>query len=56
MVFHWTLSDSKSSQVSRTRLSILTVFNNADNGQNTVKNSSESFFTVALADGFLLES
>ena len=29
MVFHWRLSDSKSPQVSRTLLSILTVFNNA---------------------------
>ena len=29
MVFHWRLSDSKSPQVSRTRLSILAVFNNA---------------------------
>ena len=29
MVFHWRLSDSKSPQVSRTLLSILSVFNNA---------------------------
>ena len=29
MVFHWSLSDSKSPQVSRTPLSILTVLNNA---------------------------
>ena len=29
MVFYWSLSDSKSSQVSRTLLSILPVFNNA---------------------------
>ena len=29
MVFHWSLSDSKSPQVSRTRLSILTVLSNA---------------------------
>ena len=29
MVFHWSLSDSKSPQVSRTLLSILTVLNNA---------------------------
>ena len=29
MVFHWRLNDSKSPQVSRTRLSILAVFNNA---------------------------
>ena len=29
MVFHWSLSDSKSPQVSRTLLSILSVFNNA---------------------------
>ena len=29
MVFHWSLSDSKSPQVSRTRLSILAVLNNA---------------------------
>ena len=29
MVFHWSLSDCKSSQVSRTRLKILTVFSNA---------------------------
>ena len=29
MVFHWRLSDSKSPQVSRTLLSILTVFSNA---------------------------
>ena len=29
MVFHWRLSDSKSPQVSRTRLSILAFFNNA---------------------------
>ena len=29
MVFHWSLSDSKSSQVSRTLLSILAVLNNA---------------------------
>ena len=29
MVFHWNLSDSKSPQVSRTLLSILTVLNNA---------------------------
>ena len=29
IVFHWSLSDSKSPQVSRTLLSILTVFNNA---------------------------
>ena len=29
MVFHWSLSDSKSHQVSRTLLSILTVLNNA---------------------------
>ena len=28
MVFHWSLRDSKSPQVSRTLLSILTVFNN----------------------------
>ena len=29
MVFHWSLSESKSPQVSRTLLSILAVFNNA---------------------------
>ena len=29
MVFHWSLGDSKSTQVSRTRLRILTVLNNA---------------------------
>ena len=29
MVFHWSLNDSKSSQVSRTLLSILTVLHNA---------------------------
>ena len=29
MVFHWSLSDSKSPQVSRTRLRILTVLSNA---------------------------
>ena len=29
MVFHWRLNDSKSSQVSRTLLSILAIFNNA---------------------------
>ena len=29
MVFHWSVSDSKSPQVSRTHLSILAVFNNA---------------------------
>ena len=29
MVFHWSLSDSKSPQVSKTRLRILAVFNNA---------------------------
>ena len=29
MVFHWSLSDSKSPQVSRTRLGILAVLNNA---------------------------
>ena len=29
MVFHWSLSDSKSPQISRTLLSILTVLNNA---------------------------
>ena len=29
MVFHWRLSDSKSRQVSKILLSILTVFNNA---------------------------
>ena len=29
MVFHWSLSDSKSLQVSRTRLGILAVFSNA---------------------------
>ena len=29
MVFHWSLSDCKSPQVSRTLLSILAVFNNA---------------------------
>ena len=29
MVFHWSLRDSKSPQVSRTLLSILVVFNNA---------------------------
>ena len=29
MVFHWSLSDSKSPQVSRTRLTILAVLNNA---------------------------
>ena len=29
MVFHWSLSDSKSPQVSRTRLSILSVLSNA---------------------------
>ena len=29
MVFNWSLSDSKSPQVSRTILSILAVFNNA---------------------------
>ena len=29
MVFHWSLSDSKSPQVSRTLLSILTILNNA---------------------------
>ena len=28
MVFHWSVSDSKSPQVSRTRLSILAVLNN----------------------------
>ena len=30
MVFHWSLSDSKSPQVCRTRLSILAVLSNAD--------------------------
>ena len=30
MVFHWSLSDSKSPQVSRTRLRILAVLSNAD--------------------------
>ena len=30
MVFHWNLSDSKSPQVSRTRLSVLAVLSNAD--------------------------
>ena len=29
MIFHWRLSDSKSPRVSRTLLSILTIFNNA---------------------------
>ena len=29
MVFHWSFSDNKSPQVSRTLLSILAVFNNA---------------------------
>ena len=29
MVFHWSLSDSKSPQISRTLLSILAVLNNA---------------------------
>ena len=29
MVIHWSLSDSKSTQVSRTRLSILAVLSNA---------------------------
>ena len=29
MIFHWSLSDSKSPQVSRTLLSILAVLNNA---------------------------
>ena len=29
MVFHWSLSDSKSPQVSRTRIRIMAVFNNA---------------------------
>ena len=29
MVFHWSMSDSKSPQVSRTLLSILSIFNNA---------------------------
>ena len=29
MVFHWSLGDSKSPQVSRTRLMILAVFSNA---------------------------
>ena len=29
MIFHWSLSDNKSPQVSRTRLSILAVISNA---------------------------
>ena len=63
MVFHWSLSDSKSPQVSRTLLSILAVFHNVvvcmvSPRLPTSKSSrpfiiiySLEFFTSALADG-----
>ena len=50
MVFQWSLSDSKSPQVSRTLLSILAVLTNA-----VVLFTPLEFFTSVLADGFSLE-
>ena len=70
MVFHWSLSDSKSPQVSRTLLNIPAVFNYAvvwmvSTRPPTSKSSSLllllllftllEFFTSVLADGFSLE-
>ena len=63
MVFHWSLSDSKSPLVSRTLLTILAVLNNAVVWMvSTRPPTSKSyyyyyleFFTSALADGFSLE-
>ena len=65
MVFHWSLSDSKSPQVSRTLLSILAFLNNVvvlivSTRPPTYKSSSclitiviipSEFFTSALDDG-----
>ena len=51
MVFHWSLSDSKSPQVSRTRLSILAVLSNAvDWIVSTLPPISKSYrlFNIAL--------
>ena len=50
MVFHWSLSDSKSPHVSRTSLSILAILRNA-----VVLFTPLEFFTSVLADGFSLE-
>ena len=71
MVFHWTLSDSKSPQVSRILLSILTVLNNVVVWMVSTRPATFSsstpfiiiiiistpleFFTSALANGFSLE-
>ena len=62
MVFHWSMSDSNSPQVSMTLLSILAVLNNAVVWiVSTRPPTSQSiiifmeFFTAVLADGFSLE-
>ena len=64
MVFHWSLSDSKSPQVSRTRLNILAILSNGvvlivstrPPTSNIIIIYSLEFFTSALADGLSLES
>ena len=64
MVFHWSLSDSKSPQVSRTRLRILAVLSNAVIWIVSTRLPTSiiiiiiifwEFFTPALADGFSLD-
>ena len=50
MVFHWSLSDSKSPQVSRTRLSIVAILNNALVHYYYYYYTGK-FFTSVLADG-----
>ena len=64
MVFHWSLNDGKSPQVSRTRLRILAVLNNVvvwmvsthPPTSNYYYYYSLEFFSSALVDGFSLES
>ena len=57
MVFHWSLSDSKSPQVSRTLIRILANLNNDVIWMFfIIILLIWEFFTPVLADGFLLES
>ena len=48
MVFHWSLSDSKSPQVSRTLLSILAVFNNAVVGMVSTRSPTSKSSSIII--------
>ena len=56
IIFHWSLSDSKSPHVSRTLLSILADLYNTVVIIIIIIIHSLELFTSALADGFSLES